>query len=591
MISKYTRLILVAVLFLSVAFSLRPYRQTINSVLESGSPGQDAQSQTGVIFDSVQDDFGAYQFDQTKASTYIVVPDLMDIESILTITFRIKYESNGTLISVWETTQDNRSFIVAVDSQSRLVFSISETGKKEDIRILRSRSTLEKDRWYDCAVTADGQALKIFINGYNDSADLVFYNGKIRAYAPGITIGDSSWFGQFKGTIENILIYNKSLDQKSLLQLAGQEAALNKLGTLENLLYFSFATPFYGQLTQDHLKTIDNADFTGVCVRLTGAYKTQAPVYEDFEDNIREIQKMELTKIWPVVFFNRFFGSPLSQPCEQTMLNVSKFSSYARQSNGLDLFDSAGTWSDLKNIFGLALRISKETQSPGVFIDPEAYNCYDAYSISYLAEQYGIAESTVIQRLMKIGAELADICDTTHPNAMIFFYLADIGIEHHDGYQKSITYIVEGILDRAKTKQYPLKVVDGWTGRYVYKSLAQAKHISQTKLAKKADYLNKYPNLEVAGVIAPFESYINLPEEGWMQTAMDAQKSQGEGDVEIIEDFLNIYDYLFSTFKHVWFYGATEAGPPAGYDIFFKELPQSYSTVLDKALKNHDDSL
>lgn len=550
----------------------------------------------------IYSDSRLFRFEPGTAPVSLAMPGQDRIRSELSIHFRVRPGSPGTLVSDWE--PGRQRFLVGIDSNFRLVFAVSGTGTRAGVCFVRSRSRVDPETWTDCTVVADGDTLKIYLNGFLDVSALVFYDGRIFSPAPGQgmpqggaqgesrepsrgsgpVLGDTPWLGRFQGRMTALRIYSTPLDQKAVLALAGREAALERLGPVAEILYFSFASPFYHQLRRDHLEQIAESGFSGVCVRLAGAYDARPRAYDEYANTVDLIREQGLTKVWPVVFFNRMFGSPTVRPCSRTMQDRSVFSREARQVKGMDLFDDAGALTALKDRFALALSLARDTGSPGIFIDPEAYHCYDAYDITDLASRHRLAAPDVVRRLRDIGGELADITHRIYPGARLFFYVADLGVPHRNGFQKSITYLTEGMLMRAKANQYPLRVVDGWTGQYVYGSLARARHIIGNKLAVKAEYLTRYPNLEPAGVVAPFASVDGLPANSWIRRDTDELGCRSDGCLHTIEDFSPLYDHLFSLFRSVWIYGATQAGPHPGYDMFSSDLPPGYARVLDEAI-------
>ncbi|MBU1172947.1 MAG: LamG domain-containing protein [Proteobacteria bacterium] len=507
----------------------------------------------------------------------------------MSIVFEFNCQTHGTILGAWQKRSNNRSFIVGIDRHSRVVFAVSEKGGTDSIKLVRSKDPINYNTWYHCVVVADGSALKIYLNGMNNSSQLSPYNGKICNLNHTLRIGGGVWFGNYSGTLRNITIYKGAIEFNDVLILAGKHLIKEKPETLKELLYFSFATPKYDALTHHDLEIISQAAFSGVCVRLIGAYDNKRPYYTEFEPVIKSIKERHISKVWPVVFFNRFFGSPTINPCHGIMQKGSKVTSYAKKTNGLDLSKSSGALFDFINIFKLALKIAKETNSPGIFIDSEAYNCYDAYKITDLAKRHRSTPDEVIAQLYEIGKNLADTCNSTYPDALLFFYIADLGCVYNNDFQKSITYIVEGILKRAKDQAYSLKVIDGWTGQYIYFSLGHAKHVIESKIAEKYDYLERYPNLELAGVVAPFESYSNLPVNSWIRKSRMGTSDNLSANINTINDFFDIYNYLFSTFNYVWVYGATQSGDPVGYDIFSSKLPDSYNKILERSLMHYGE--
>lgn len=506
-------------------------------------------------------------------------------QETLSVSFRIKGGSFGSILGRWDTKTENRSYVITVGKDNLIRFAISSNGKMDGIHTVRGKTRLKQGKWYHCVAVADGDTLKIYLSGYNDSSALVTYDGTIFNGTAQLIIGYSPWMGKLKGSISDIRFYDRPLRPHDILALAGNVRAAKHLTPVEHLIYFSFSTPKYNDLSSEDLRIIQRSPYTGLCTRLIGAYETNTPRYEDYAKNIAEINRFKSNKVWPLVFFNRFIGSPEYDPCSRLMIKQTSLKGCAKKVNGMDLFDDEGSLSEFKAIYRLALKIAKQTKCPGIFIDPEAYNCYDCYRITELARRHKKTPEEIIRRLKQIGAEMADICNSVYPSAIIFFYIIDFGQNTLDDFQRSISYIAEGMLERAKSHEYSFIVVDGWTGQYLYYSFSHFKHIVETKLAKKASFINKYEHLAIAGVVAPFESYDKLPSNSWMKRTLRRNNLLGRLKIREISDFSQIYDYLFSNFKFVWIYGATQAGYPVGYDIFSPSLPDDYERVLVKSLR------
>lgn len=515
----------------------------------------------------------------------ILLPADIKWENGFSISFDVLGGSSGTIISDWDTKKDRRVFVAAVDRKNKMTFAVSSDGRKRSIYKVRNRTALKQGKWYHFTLVADGRVLKIFMNGFNDSGQLMVYDGKINSNDMLVDVGASDWFGDLKGKARKIRFFNKPLRYTEIFDLAGKGQLKRYFGPLTHLLYFSFASPKYDMLSNTDLMTIKSSQFTGVCCRLAGAYEDFDPEKTNFTPAIDRIKKHGIKKVWPVVFFNTFFGSPGKNPCRRTMQGNRGAERNISSINGLDLYDDAGMLSRFKQQLATALVIARKTQAPGVFIDPEAYNCYDSYHITRLSARYGKSPEKIIERLQSAGAELADLTNRIYPGATLFFYIMDFGYKNKDGYERSIAYIGRGILERAKNKQYQLKLVDGWNGDYIYASVDHARHVVETQLSQKSEYLERYENLALAGVVAPFESLKKLPPRSWIRKGLVELGKEKTVSVNGVADFKDIYQYLFDNFKLCWVYGATQAGTAVGYELFSPILPDSYQQTLDDALK------
>jgi hypothetical protein len=388
----------------------------------------------------------------------------------------------------------------------------------------------------------------------------------------------------FSGKIADVQLYDCALNPKQILHLAKEDDISRRLGKLERLLYFSFTTPKYNELSTIHLQQLQKAGFTDMCARLVGAYETTIPVDAELKVTAETLKSQQAQNVWPLVFFNRFAGFTKNNQCDNcsnaTLVKSTEFYNI----NGLDIFDEAGALSSFYELFKIALILAKDTGAPGVFIDPELYNCRDAYSVTTLSKRWKKSVPEIISQLKAVGHQLSTLCGEAYPKAELYFYLLDIGRKREDGYQNSIAYIAEGILEHALLNDIGLTVIDGWTGQYLCYSAKHLKHIIDDAILTKAAHLRRYSNLTMSAVLAPYESFASIPTLSWMKKGLISKYFTGALELRTISDFKPLYDYLFSTFKNVWVYGATEAGDPVGYEIFNPDISSAYRSVLMDSL-------
>lgn len=368
---------------------------------------------------------------------------------------------------------------------------------------------------------------------------------------------------------------------------------INNNKSLKNLNYFSFYTPFqkeynpklspFQKVNMDIINTFKKSPYTGFNLAVMGANSTNEPLtYSDVSDQIKLLKDNLTSKhIWPMVFINRIVGSPKQDEngnYPYTGIDgKTECPEYFDKINIMDIYNDAGALEDYYKIFKLALRIAKETGAPGVFMEPEAYNNYGAYHIKYLADQYKVDENEIINQLEKIGSDLADMVDEVYENedktVILWFYFIANG---RSRYHNSIGYIARGILKRAQEKSYRLKVIDGYTGSYLYKSLEHAKYLFIKKYGWGAKLLDQFGDyFEMGSVICPFESIDKLVKTGknvWLYKFYGS-KSKIKG----INDFKPIFNFLFNTSNYVWIYGATSA------NYIYKK---GHYEVIDKVIKD-----
>lgn len=520
--------------------------------------------------------------------TTVKIPSSEEIAklSIFSISFKIKGGTRGTVVAKWDIKNKERSYLVGIDQSGKLTFSISTDGSLSGIKTVRSNKNLEKNIWYNCVAACEGDRIAVYINGYEDSSAMVAFNAEIHRGKAELIFGDSIWLGKLNGLVSDICLYKKALSYREIFLLAEKIEVANRFSRQSNLLYYSFSTPRFSELSEKDLNVIENSSFTGICSRLIGAYDINLPSYNDYENTISMVKNKSMKrKIWPVIFFNRFFGSPDENPCSRTMDKSTETTSYSGKINGIDLLNDNDSIGDFRKLLTLALRIARELGSPGIFIDPEAYNCYDAYSVSNISKRYKMSTDAIILKLKNIGFDFADLVNTYYSDAIIFFYLIDFGKIQKDGFQRSIAYIAEGMLERSKQKGYSLRLVDGWTGQYIYYSFPHFKYSVGKKIALKNHFLENYPNLTLAGVIAPFESFKKLPSGSWIKRGLMPYRISGRLEITDISDFKPLYEFLFFNFRNVWVYGSTQAGKKIGYEMFSPKIPVSYKEVLKESIE------
>ena len=105
------------------------------------------------------------------------------------------------------------------------------------IRDLDSETIIQEDEWYHIAVTYDGKIFLIYIDGNLESFSSL--NGEINSTVFDLEIGqmlpdDQSY--NFRGTIDDILIYNQALTPDSIATLADKSSSyVNTPAALESI--------------------------------------------------------------------------------------------------------------------------------------------------------------------------------------------------------------------------------------------------------------------------------------------------------------------------------------------------------------------
>jgi hypothetical protein len=341
------------------------------------------------------------------------------------------------------------------------------------------------------------------------------------------------------------------------------------------LLLVTFASGQLNGFDIDKINTINVSPFNGVAVELTNAYDTAKYKKEDFEKSISLLKKASRKQIWPWVFFNRFIGyapgaSSASPHSDQP---------YFRKIRGIDIDNKTGALQDFYDIWKIALITAKELGSPGVLIDPEAYNNRKGYKLDYVVGKAGLSEEKLIEKLKAIGQHMVDIALATYPEAII--WCLSIGLAHYPKYlgllpghnQRTVTYIIMGMLDRAKEKEAALKIVSGGelSIGYCPQSMEDLKSLISQRENRLASFLTTYPNLRLGAPVAPWDK----PElkKGWMRKG-----ECGTSNFKKADDFEPLMRYLFAYYKYVWIYAANVA-PYNPYEV-------SQAAVFNRVIKN-----
>lgn len=375
--------------------------------------------------------------------------------------------------------------------------------------------------------------------------------------------------------------HTEDIEQESQFFLLGSRRKI-----LKELLYFSFYSPEFCDVNETHIDALNESPYDAYNISTVKKYRRYVPVppdYSAFIDNVHLINDQTEKHIWPLVFFNDFVGCPSPEDAQARITPAcdpdGELYTYFSEINTMDIYDDAGAIRDFLQVFSVSLRMARDTASPGVYVDPEAYNCYKSYEVEYLAEQHGRAKAEIEDQLKSIGHRMADCTNRIYPEAIIWFYFIDFGN------RRSITYIAEGILERAKERHYSLKVVDGNLGDYLYFSLEHCKERFVKDYIAGWPFKQEYPNFHLGSVVAPYLDIATTREAegttGWMRRWYD--KYGDAIEIRTIEHFTPIFEFLFTTSEYVWIYGAGAAGDPVGYDEYH-DIAGEYDDAIREAL-------
>lgn len=348
------------------------------------------------------------------------------------------------------------------------------------------------------------------------------------------------------------------------------------------LLLVSFYTGQINKLDIEKIDVINKSPYAGVAVPLVGVYDTDKYKKENFEKSINVLKDKSKKHIWPWIFFNRFIGYEEGESSHDP--HVLAGIQYFHNIKGMDIYNEVGALDDFYEIWRIALKAAKELGSPGILIDHEAYNDYKNYDLSHISKQLGKSEKEVKSRLKLIGAELVNITEKEYPKAILWFLSTDFGFSENyinpsieDGY-RTITYIILGMLQRARELKSELKFVEGGEISlgllgYCYLSLEDLEETTRKRKEQYKAMLATYPNFYLGGTIAPWDDIHSKKD--WM-----TKGKCGKSKLSNIKDFKPLYQHLFSCYQYVWIYAAKAAN----YNPYDANLSYKYNTIIDEII-------
>ncbi len=166
------------------------------------------------------------------------------------------------------------------------------------------------------------------------------------------------------------------------------------------LMLVSFFTPPVQEFGVDKINCVNNSPYQGIAVPLVNHYETRNFGIEHFEQSLATLKANSQKQIWPWVFFNKFIGYEEGHRVASKKANRP----YFNKIRGLDLNNEAGALEDFYLVWRTALTAAKRLGSPGIIVDPEPYNNYSTYWVSYVSERQGMSEDEVRDKLKAIGA-------------------------------------------------------------------------------------------------------------------------------------------------------------------------------------------
>ena len=243
---------------------------------------------------------------------------------------------------------------------------------------------------------------------------------------------------------------------------------------------------------------------------------------------------------------------------------------YFQSIKGMDIYNESEALEDFKNIWRISLKIAKELSSPGIVIDPEAYNNYKNYQLSYLARQIHKPEEQIKKRLKEVGAELVEIAEKEYPEATLWFLFTGLGSPQY----RTVTYIIQGMLERAKEKGSKLKFVSGGELMgYCYDSLDDLKETIKRRNESFSDIIATYPNLYLGGTIAPWND-VKLKKGNFTKGKC------GRSKLKTMEDFKPLIGQLLKSYGYVWIYAAKMVR----YNPYSPDVSSTYNKTIGELI-------
>jgi hypothetical protein len=349
------------------------------------------------------------------------------------------------------------------------------------------------------------------------------------------------------------------------------------------LLLVSFFTPPMQEFDPGKISSVNRSGYNGVAVPLVHHYETRNFEIDSFGRSLAILKAGSQKHVWPWVFFTKFIGYEEGARTASNQANKE----YFRRIHGMDLSNEAGALEDFYLVWRTALKVARETGAPGIIVDPEPYTNYRAYSVDYVADRLGIPEQEVKKKLREVGAKLVDLADEIYPEAKIWYLLTGLTsliksspLSLTKDY-RTVTYIVLGMLERAKQKESKLEIICGgelWG--YCFKNSEDLRQKIRDRKRQCAPLMSQYPNLTLAGTIAPWAD--SSRRRLWMVK----YKRCLESEANRIEDFRPLLQELLQAYGYVWVYAADAApynpyGPTASiYDETMKKAVEDANLTL-----------
>ncbi len=350
------------------------------------------------------------------------------------------------------------------------------------------------------------------------------------------------------------------------------------------LMLVSFLTPVLSHTDISKVRALNDSPFHGLAAMVRCAYSTEKVNERDFVGSVRTIKMSSKKDVWPWVFFNRFIGYKDGDEADPAVRGT-ELSEPFRQIRGMDLYNEAGALNDFYNTWQISLRLAKRLKAPGIVVDAEPYNNYITSDLLYLAQLIGRPTQEVRQRLQDIGAVLTDMARETYPEATIWILSTQLGYYPNprtlvgklspEKCYSPATYIIMGMLERAKITQSKLKFISGGQEGlgYCHHTLEAMQTKIRARERRFKPILRSYENLQLAGTIALWDTVES--KSGYFVTNSECNNSSAK----TIEEFEPFLKELFARYPYNWIYASSWWNP---YD---RTVSAAYEKTLERALR------
>lgn len=346
---------------------------------------------------------------------------------------------------------------------------------------------------------------------------------------------------------------------------SSQEASITDQSQMDPyILLVSFYTKKGWQyIDEKWIDAINNSPYDGIGVMIDKVVSSQLPVNNDsMTEKLKFIRDHSKKHIWPWVFFNRFIQRPLEK---KETLSESEWA-YFSQINRMDIFNQSGALGDFKNIFRMALRFAKHIGTPGIIVDPEAYNDRRVYDLDFLSRQMSRSKKDIFEQLTSVGRELAKIVAEEYPTAILWFITMKPN--------RSTTMITEALIDEAVISSIPLKVVESSIG-YVSANVEELEQKIINHKITTEKWRQKYGNFFCTG------GRIALTDKPESRRGFIKKQYRFSG-IKSVDDLKPVLSKLFESYRYVFIYAAVAAQ----FDPFDPEKSQRYHSVIRDVLKS-----